>query len=333
MKVIAVTGASAGVGRAAVRRFARSGARLGLIARGRERLESTAGRGRGARRRGARAPGRRRRPRRGRERRRRRSRTRLGPLDVWVNNAMATVFAPVGDTTPEEFRRATEVTYLGSVWGTMAALRRMRPRDRGHDRAGRLGARVPLASRSRPPYCGAKHAIRGFTESLRTELLHDGSNVHVTMVQLPGAQHAAVRLEPREAAAAAAAGAADLPARGRGRGDRTTRRRTRGASSSVGWPTVKAIYGEQSRPGSLDRYPRPRRLRRAADRRAARRPSGPATSSSPSPATSVRARAASTSEAKPRSLALRRTTCAAGRWRSPRLGALAAAILITNGKD
>src|SRR5690606_32314294 len=108
----------------------------------------------------------------------------LGPIDVWVNNAMTTIFAPVHDVTPEEYRRATEVTYLGTVWGTMAALRRMRARDRGV--IVQVGS--ALAYRAIPlqaPYCGAKHAIRGFTDSLRSELLHEGSRVRLTMVQLP----------------------------------------------------------------------------------------------------------------------------------------------------
>jgi short-subunit dehydrogenase involved in D-alanine esterification of teichoic acids len=108
----------------------------------------------------------------------------LGPIAVWVNNAMTAIFAPFTKITPAEYRRATEVTYLGYVWGTMAALRRMLPRDRGV--IVQVGS--ALAYRGIPlqaPYCGAKHAIQGFTESLRCELLHDGSRVRVTMVQLP----------------------------------------------------------------------------------------------------------------------------------------------------
>ena len=108
----------------------------------------------------------------------------LGPIDVWVNNAMTTVFARVVDITPAEFKRATEVTYLGAVYGTMAALRRMLPRNEG--RIIQVGS--ALAYRSIPlqaAYCGAKHAIAGFTDSLRTELIHDGKNIHLTMVQLP----------------------------------------------------------------------------------------------------------------------------------------------------
>jgi NAD(P)-dependent dehydrogenase (short-subunit alcohol dehydrogenase family) len=108
----------------------------------------------------------------------------LGPIDVWVNNAMATVFAPFSEVTAEEFRRATEVTYLGTVHGTMAALRRMRARNRGV--IVQVGS--ALAYRSIPlqaAYCGAKAAIRGFTDSVRCELLHDRSRVRLTMVQLP----------------------------------------------------------------------------------------------------------------------------------------------------
>jgi short-subunit dehydrogenase len=109
---------------------------------------------------------------------------RWGGIDVWVNCAMATVFAPVRDTTAEEYRRVTEVTYLGYVYGTQAALRRMQPRDRGT--IVQVGS--ALAFRSIPlqsAYCGAKHAIVGFTDSLRTELIHDGSNVRITAVHLP----------------------------------------------------------------------------------------------------------------------------------------------------
>jgi len=109
---------------------------------------------------------------------------RLGPIDVWVNNAMTSVFSPVKEMTALEFRRVTEVTYLGVVHGTMAALKRMLPRDRGT--IVQVGS--ALAKRSVPlqsAYCAAKHAVEGFTESLRCELLHDKSRVHVTLVHLP----------------------------------------------------------------------------------------------------------------------------------------------------
>jgi NAD(P)-dependent dehydrogenase (short-subunit alcohol dehydrogenase family) len=108
----------------------------------------------------------------------------FGPIDVWINCAMATVFGPVHRIAPEEFRRATEVTYLGYVHGTLSALRRMRPRNRGT--IVQVGS--ALAYRSIPlqaPYCAAKHAVRGFTDSLRSELIHDGIDVHLTMVQMP----------------------------------------------------------------------------------------------------------------------------------------------------
>lgn len=108
----------------------------------------------------------------------------LGPIDVWINDAMVTVFAPVWQITPEEFRRVTEVTYLGVVHGTMAALRKMRPADRGKiiQIGSALAYRgIPLQS----AYCGAKHAIRGFTDSLRTELIHEASHIDITMVELP----------------------------------------------------------------------------------------------------------------------------------------------------
>src|SRR6266513_1267224 len=182
-EVVVITGSSAGVGRATARRFGADGAAVGLIARGRERLESTAREIEAAggealvlpldvaddgALEGAAA----------------RVEETLGPIDIWVNNAMATMFAPFGEISAEEFRRATEVTYLGYVWGTMAALRRMRARDRGT--IVQVGS--ALAYRAIPlqaAYCGAKHAIRGFTESVRCELIHDGSGVKITMVQLP----------------------------------------------------------------------------------------------------------------------------------------------------
>jgi NAD(P)-dependent dehydrogenase (short-subunit alcohol dehydrogenase family) len=182
-ETVVITGASAGIGRATARLFAESGARVGLIARGAEGLrgaeEDVTAAGGTAH--GvvadiadfgqvdAAAT---------------RIEEELGPIDVWVNVAFTSVFAPFAEITPEEFRRVTEVTYLGFVHGTMAALARMRPRDHGVivQVGSALGERsIPLQS----AYCGAKHAINGFTSSLRCELLHERSAVRVTVVQMP----------------------------------------------------------------------------------------------------------------------------------------------------
>jgi len=181
--IVVVTGASAGLGRAVVRAFARQGADVGLIARGVDGLEAA--------RCEVEADG-------GRaivlpldvadadavDAAAERVERELGPIDVWVNNAMVSVLSPVKETPPSEIKRVTEVTYLGVVYGTLAALKRMLPRNHGAI----VQAGSALAYRGIPlqaAYCGAKHAIQGFTESLRCELLHDGSAVHVAMVQLP----------------------------------------------------------------------------------------------------------------------------------------------------
>ena len=181
--VVVITGASAGVGRATAREYAKQGARIGLLARGDDGLE-------GARRdvdelggqalviptdvADAEQV----------EAAAQQVEERFGPIDIWVNNAMVSVFKPVHEITPEEFKRVTEVTYLGTVYGTLAALKRMRPRDRGAivQVGSALAYRaIPLQS----AYCGAKHGIQGFTEGLRTELLHDNSRIKLTMVHLP----------------------------------------------------------------------------------------------------------------------------------------------------
>jgi NAD(P)-dependent dehydrogenase (short-subunit alcohol dehydrogenase family) len=182
-RVVVVTGASAGVGRATARAFAETGARVGLLARGRDGLEATrreieaAGSEAVAVQTDVACPD-------AVEAAAEQVEQRLGPIDVWVNNAMTSVFSPVKDMTPLEFRRVTEVTYLGVVYGTLAALKRMLPRDRGTI----IQVGSALAKRSIPlqaAYCAAKHAIEGFTEALRCELLHDRSGVHVTVVHLP----------------------------------------------------------------------------------------------------------------------------------------------------
>ena len=181
--VVVVTGASGGIGRASAVGFGARGAKVALLARGEEGLQAAAD--------DVRAAG-------GEalpvpvdvadaeqvEAAAKRVESELGEIDVWVNVAFTSVFSPFDRITPEEFKRVTEVTYLGFVYGTMSALRRMKERDRGT--IVQVGS--TLAYRGIPlqtAYCGAKHAIQGFHESLRCELLHDKSAVRVTMVQMP----------------------------------------------------------------------------------------------------------------------------------------------------
>ncbi len=250
-EVVVITGASAGVGRATVRAFAQRKASIGLLARDTEGLQAAA--------REVRDAG-------GRalalptdvadadavDRAAERIEQELGPIDIWINVAMATIYAPLHRITPAEYRRATEVTYLGNVYGTMAALKRMRARNRGT--IVQVGS--ALAYRSIPlqaPYCGAKFAIRGFTDSLRSELLHDGIDVHLTMVQMPalntpqfdwGLNKLPTRPQPvppifqPEVAAEAIVFAT------------YARRR----EVWVGGSTIKAILGNKLAPGLLDRY-------------------------------------------------------------------------------
>ena len=247
-----VTGASAGLGRAIARAFAERGAAIGLLARGRERLanaerEIRDGGGRALAvptdvadaQAVAEAAD--------------RIESELGPVDVWVNNAMVSVFSPVKEMRAEEYRRVTEVTYLGYVHGTLCALRCMLPRNRGTivQVSSALAFRaIPLQS----AYCAAKHAIKGFTESLRAELLHDDSGVRITMVHMPALntpqfEWVKSRLPHRpqpvppifqpEVGAQAVVYAALHP----GRRDLT-----------VGWSSMKAIWGNRIAPGLLDRY-------------------------------------------------------------------------------
>ena len=181
-RVVLVTGASAGIGRATALAFARQGSDVALLSRNEERLASLRAQIEALGRRGlaialdvADADG--------VEEAAARTERELGPIDVWVNNAMVSVFSPVAEMTAAEFRRVTEGTYLGAVHGTLSALRRMRPRDRGSIVlvGSALAYRgIPLQS----AYCAAKHALQGFNDSLQAELLHEKSRVRLTMVQL-----------------------------------------------------------------------------------------------------------------------------------------------------
>jgi NAD(P)-dependent dehydrogenase (short-subunit alcohol dehydrogenase family) len=250
-EVVVITGASSGIGRATVRRFAGPNTTLALVARNRDGLAAAC---REVEQAGGRAmalpadvsdPD-------AVEAVAAATEEALGPIDIWINVAMTTVFAFFGDVEPEEFRRATDVTYHGSVWGMQAALRRMGPRNRGT--IVQVGS--AMAYRGIPlqaPYCGAKHALQGVFESLRTELRHDGSKIHVTTVHLPGVntpqfEHCRDKLEQRsqpvppvyqpEVAADAIHWAAHH------------RRR----EVYVGIPTVYTIWGNKVAPWLAERY-------------------------------------------------------------------------------
>ena len=239
-EVVVVTGASAGLGRAIVERFARDGAAIGLIARGKDRLEqakasieSLGGRAlvlpldvadADAVDRAAETVER-----------------ELGPIDVWINNAMVSVYSPIKDMPAAEFRRVTEVTYLGYVHGTLAALKRMLPRDRGII----IQVGSALAHRSIP--------LMGFHESLLSELLHDGSHVRTTMVQMPAMNTpqfdwAKSRLpnqtQPVPPIFQPEVGADAV---------HHAVRHDVGREFLVAWPTVKAVMGEKVVPGYIDR--------------------------------------------------------------------------------
>lgn len=249
-EVVVVTGASAGVGRATVREFAQRGAHIGLLARGHDGLEGA--------RRDVEALG-------GQalvlptdvafpdqvEAAAEAVEREFGPIDIWINNAMTAIFAEVKDIKPEEFKRVIEVTHLGTVYGTMSALRRMRPRNRGTI----VLVGSALAYRGIPlqaSYCAAKHATQGFFDSLRTELMHEQSQIKLTMVQLPGLNTPQFRwvksclayksqpvppiFQP-EVAARAIYWAAHHPRR----------------EVFVGFPTYKAILGNKIAPSFADR--------------------------------------------------------------------------------
>ena len=250
-EVVMITGAAAGIGRATAQAFAKRGAHIGLLARGRVGLEGAkvdveklGGRGlilvadvaddKAVEAAAAQLE------------------NEFGPIDIWVNDAMASVFAPIMEMTVEEYRRVTDVTYLGYVWGTMAALRRMLPRNRGviiHVGSALAYRGIPLQS----AYCAAKHAIQGFTDSLRCELIHDKKDIHVCIVEMPAvntpqfgwvknklpnkAQPVPPIFQPEVAANAIVFAA-------------THRRR----EIYVGFPTVEAIIGNKIAPGILDHY-------------------------------------------------------------------------------
>jgi NADP-dependent 3-hydroxy acid dehydrogenase YdfG len=250
-KIVMITGASSGVGRATAHAFARLGAKIGLIARNENALKNTL---REVRKLGGSGlilpldvsePAL-------LENAATRMENAFGPIDVWVNNAMVSTMAPFHELTPREFERVTKVTYLGYVWGTMAALKRMRPRNRGV--IVQVGS--ALAHRSiqlQSGYCGAKHAIVGFSESIRCELLHDESEVRISVVELPGVntpQFNWVRnkmgrkskpvgtiFEP-EVAAEAIVWTAFHPRK----------------ELLVGFPTVESVMGNRVAPAILDHY-------------------------------------------------------------------------------
>ena len=247
-----ITGASAGLGRAIARTFARTeGAQLGLIARGKDGLE---GAKRDVEDLGGRAialsadvadadavdmaAG--------------RVETELGPIDVWVNNAMTGVFSPVRETTAAEFKRVTEVTYLGVVYGTLVALKRMLPRDRGHivQVGSALAYRgIPLQS----AYCASKHAIQGFMDSLRCELIHDRSHVRVTMLEMPAMNTPQFNwIKSRLSKRAQPVPPIYQPEVGAQAVVYASHHRRR--EICVGMPSVKAILGNKFFPGLLDHY-------------------------------------------------------------------------------
>jgi short-subunit dehydrogenase len=251
MSVVVITGAGAGIGRASARAFAARGYDVAMISRDANRLEAAADEVRAAGRRAlvlpldvadAKAV----------DAAAERVEQDLGPIDVWVNDAATSVYGPVDQLTPEELERVTDVTYHGTAFGTMAALRRMRPRDRGvivQVSSGLAYRSIPLQA----AYCAAKSAVRGFTDALRTELMHDKSNVQVTMVHLPAVNtpqfswvrsrlpRAAQPLPPiyqPEVAAKAIVWAAEHPRR----------------ELLVGWPVVLGVLGQRIAPGLMDRY-------------------------------------------------------------------------------
>jgi NAD(P)-dependent dehydrogenase (short-subunit alcohol dehydrogenase family) len=250
-EVVVITGASAGVGRATAQLFGRRRAKVGLIARGVEGL--------GAAKREIEEAG-------GEamvlpldvadhdaiENAAAEVERAFGPIDIWINNAMLSVYSPIVEMTPDEFRRVTDVTYLGYVWGTLAALRRMKPRNRGTivQVGSALAYRgIPLQS----AYCAAKHAVQGFHDSLRSELIHDKSDVKVVMVQMPALNTPQFRWVksrlPRKAKPLGTIFQPEVAAEAILFAAYSDRREL-----NVGWPASQAIIGNNFFPGLGDWY-------------------------------------------------------------------------------
>jgi len=250
-EVVVITGASAGVGRATAQAFGKRKAKVGLIARGRDGLEAA--------RREIEAAG-------GQalvfpldvsdhdavDKAAGEVEKRFGPIDIWINNAMLSVFSPIMEMEPDEYRRVTDVTYLGYVWGTLAALRRMKPRDRGTivQVGSALAYRgIPLQS----AYCAAKHAVQGFHDSLRCELIHDNSNVRVVMVNMPALNTPQFRWVksrlPRKGQPVPPIYQPEIAAEAIVWAAYSDRREI-----NVGWPTSAAIIGNNFVPGFADHY-------------------------------------------------------------------------------
>ncbi len=250
-KIVVITGAGAGVGRATATEFARHGCDVALLSRDPDRLERAAAELRGF---GGRAL-----PiptdvsdANAVEAAADQVERDLGPIDIWVNVAMATVFAPVSKLTPEEVARGTAVTYLGQVHGMMSALKRMRQRNRGSI----VNVGSALAYRSVPlqsVYCGAKFAIRGFTDSLRSEILHDKLDISLSMVDLPAVNTPqfdwALNKMGKRPQPVPPIYQPEIPARAIYFAAFHPRRQT-----WIGFPTVKAILANRVAPGLIDRY-------------------------------------------------------------------------------
>jgi NAD(P)-dependent dehydrogenase (short-subunit alcohol dehydrogenase family) len=250
-RIVVITGGTAGVGRAVARRFAAGGDAIAILARGRDGLAATVTE---IERAGARALGISVDVARADEVEAAATRIEreLGPIDIWINNAMTTAVGPALAISPDEYRRITDVCYHGFVWGTRAALARMRPRNRGTI----IQVGSALAYRSIPlqaAYCGAKHAIRGFTDSLRSELIHDGIDITLCMVQLPAVNTPqfdwCLNRMDRAVQPVPPIFQPEIIAEAIHRVARRPRREV-----YLGWPAIQAIVGTKIAPGIADRY-------------------------------------------------------------------------------